>query len=101
MFFFERNVWFNEDLSLYGIDFDFFRRYRRKDPYFFLLDVMLDHDLSTVTSSDCLEVRIRMEKQLAAYLIMFKHSIFYPMIWLHGKIVRRKISKNLIMNNLK
>lgn len=92
--FFERNIWFNESLTLYGIDFDFFRRYRRRDPYFFLLDVTLDHDLSTVTSSDYQDVKARMEKQLEAYLIMFKHSIFYPLVWLHGKIVRMKLSKN-------
>lgn len=92
--FFERNIWFNESLNLYGIDFDFFRRYRQVDPYFYLLDITLDHDLSTFTSSDDQEVKARMENQLAAYLIMFKHSVFYPLVWLHGKIVRMKLSKN-------
>lgn len=43
------NVYFNEELSLYGIDTCFFTDFRKKDNSFYLMDFELEHDLSEST----------------------------------------------------
>lgn len=87
--FFQKNSWFNEDLNLYGIDFDFFRKYRAIDSKFYLLNFSLNHDLSTFSLSND-EARQRVKMQFDAYLKIFRHNIFYPLVFLHFKFVRLK-----------
>ncbi|MCF0126756.1 MAG: glycosyltransferase [Clostridia bacterium] len=42
----DEGIYFNEELTLYGIDTRFFNDYRKFDNNFFVLDVELSHDLS-------------------------------------------------------
>lgn len=71
--FFEKNIWFNEDLQLYGIDTCFFNTYRKVDKKFFVLDMVMNHDLSEV-SLDATAKKKRIRDYINAYLIIAKRS---------------------------
>ena len=76
--FFEKNIWFNEDLQLYGIDTCFFNTYRKVDKKFFVLDMVMNHDLS----QDSLTPELRKLRVRNYYKCLLKteNNIVYKVI---------------------
>ena len=76
--FFEKNIWFNEDLQLYGIDTCFFNTYRKVDKKFFVLDMVMNHDLSQDSlTSELRKLRVR---NYYKCLLKTENNIVYKVI---------------------
>ena len=67
----EHGIRFNEDLTLYCIDTDFFNKCRKVDPHFFVMDIDFNHELSEASLS-VEEKKERRKLQVAGLKVMYK-----------------------------
>jgi GT2 family glycosyltransferase len=67
---------FDERLNLYGIDTLFMKNFRKKNRYFYVLDIIIEHDTSLRNEPSVTKLAKRYDNLLMSWLIVYSDSIF-------------------------
>lgn len=81
---------FNEELKLYGIDTDFSISYRKLRHFYFLIDIVIKHDLYELSNGrDEVEVRKRFKNKMDAIKITYKnHAVNKFILYIYKLYLR-------------